>query len=106
MPTRLTILLLALVLLPAAAPPPPVPVYRRFGRWLVACDNTRACVARGFDETTRAQLQLTRAAGNARPMLTLFAENAIDARRGAAGRQTAGTSCTGLVGQGWHPVHP
>ncbi len=73
------ILLLAIVmLLPAAAPPPAVPVYRQFGRWLVACDNTRACVARGFDEVTRAELDLVRLAGDARPRLVLSADGSFD----------------------------
>ena len=74
------LLLAAALLLPAAAPPPPpVPIYRQFGRWLVACDNTRACVARGFDEVTRAQLDLVRPAGDARPKLILSADGAFDA---------------------------
>ena len=72
-------LLAAALLLPAAAPPPPVPTYRQFGRWLVACDNTRACVARGFDEVTRAELDLVRPAGDARPRLVLSADGAFDA---------------------------
>ncbi len=71
-------LLAAALLLSAAAPPPAVPVYRQFGRWLVACDNTRACVARGFDEVTRAQLDLVRPAGDARPKLILSADGAFD----------------------------
>ena len=68
----------AAAFLQAAAPPPPVPVYCQFGRWLVACDNTRNCVARGFDEVTQAQLDLTRPAGSAAPTLTLSAANPID----------------------------
>ena len=72
------LLLAAILLLPAAAPPPAVPIYRQFGRWLVACDNTRACVARGFDEVTRAQLDLVRPAGEARPTLVLSAADAFD----------------------------
>ena len=75
---RPPLLLLALLLLPAAAPPPAVPAYRAFGRWLVACDNTRSCVARGFDEVTRAQLELVRAAGPAAPRLSLSAEDPVD----------------------------
>lgn len=71
-------LLAAVLLLSAAAPPPAVPVYRQFGRWLVACDNTRACVARGFDEATRAQLDLVRPAGDARPKLILSADGTFD----------------------------
>lgn len=74
---RNALLLLALPLLLAAAPPPDVPVYREFGRWLVACDNTRSCVARGFDETTRAELQVTRAAGEAPARLAFSAEDPI-----------------------------
>ena len=66
------------MLLPAAAPPPAVPVYRQFGRWLVACDNTRACVARGFDEATRAQFDPVRPAGDARPKLILSVADPID----------------------------
>lgn len=66
------------ILLGAAAPLPDVPVYREFGRWLVACDNTRACVARGFDEVTQAQLDLTRSAGEAAPTLSLSAADPID----------------------------
>ena len=72
------LLLAAVTLLPAAAPLPTVPVYRQFGRWLVACENTRACVARGFDEVTRAQLDLTRSAGEAGPTLTLSAADPVD----------------------------
>ena len=74
------LLLAAALLLPAAAPPlpPAVPVYRQFGRWLVACDNTRACVARGFDEVTRAQLDLVRPAGFARAKLILSADGSFD----------------------------
>ena len=73
-------LLLASVILLAAAPPlPGVPVYRQFGRWLVACDNTRTCVARGFDEGIRAELELTRSAGGTAPTLTLSAADPVDA---------------------------
>jgi len=71
-------LLAAVLLLSAAAPLPAVPIYRQFGRWLVACDNTRACVARGFDEVTRAQLDLVRPAGDARPKLILSADGSFD----------------------------
>ncbi len=77
-PMRSLLLMAVVVVLPAAAPPPPVPVYRQFGRWLVACDNTRTCVARGFDEATSAQLDLVRAAGNAGPTLTLSAADPVD----------------------------
>ena len=76
--TRGAALLLASPLLLAAAPPPPAPVYKQFGRWIVACDNTRSCVARGFDDATRAQLDLLRAAGNAPARLVLTAENPVD----------------------------
>lgn len=72
------LILAAILLLPAAAPPPAVPLYRQFGRWLVACDNTRACVARGFDEATQAQLDLIRAAGATRPKLILSAADPFD----------------------------
>ena len=75
--TRL-LLLASCVALPGAAPPPAVPAYRQFGRWLVACDNTRNCVARGFDEVTRAQLQLSRPAGDATPTLALSAADPFD----------------------------
>ncbi len=61
---RIILLPLVLALSAAAAPAPSVPAYRVFGRWSVACDNTRACVARGFDDTTRAELDLTRTAGD------------------------------------------
>ena len=73
------LLLASTILLAAAAPLPGVPVYRQFGRWLVACDNTRACVARGFDEGTRAELDLTRSAGAFGPTLTLSAADPVDA---------------------------
>ena len=76
-PMRNTLLLLALAFFPAAAPLPTVPVYREFGHWLVACDNTRACIARGFDETTRAELDLTRAAGTAPATLAFSAEDPV-----------------------------
>lgn len=62
---------LSLLLLAAAAPPPAVPVYRVFGRWLVACDNTRSCEARGFDDTSSADLRVLRAGGDARPSVIL-----------------------------------
>ncbi len=75
--TRPGLALLALLILPAATLLPEVPVYRTFGRWFVACDNTRACVARGFDEYTRAQLELTRQAGVSPATLTLSAERRI-----------------------------
>lgn len=71
------ILLLAALLLPAAAPLPAVPAYREFGRWFVACDNTRACVARGFDHGTRAQLEMTRKAGDAPANLRFYAEHQV-----------------------------
>ncbi|MBV9537455.1 MAG: DUF1176 domain-containing protein [Acidisphaera sp.] len=78
-------LLLALVaVLPAAAapaaaaPPPAVPLYRTFGRWIVACDNTRSCEARGFDEVTRADLRLLRDAGAAPARLVLSAGDPFD----------------------------
>lgn len=70
--------LLLLTPLLAAAAPPPVPAYRSFGRWFVACDNTRACVARGFDESTQAQLDLTSPAGPAAPTFSLSAADAFD----------------------------
>lgn len=57
----------------AAAPAPSVPVYRTFGRWLVSCDNTRSCEARGFGEGSRTDLRLLRAAGDARASLMLSA---------------------------------
>ena len=76
--TRLLLLLAACVALPGAAPPPAVPAYRQFGRWLVACDNTRSCVARGFDAVTRAQLELSRPAGDAAPTLALSAADPFD----------------------------
>ena len=63
-------------MLPAAAPP--VPLYRSFGRWFVACDNTRSCEARGFDEVTRADLRVRRAAGPAPAILVLAADTALD----------------------------
>lgn len=74
--------LLALLLLPAATPMPAaplaeVPVYRTFGRWFVACDNTRTCVARGFADYTRAQLELSRRAGISPATLALSAERKI-----------------------------
>ena len=74
---RLALPLAILVLLPAAAPLPAVPAYREFGRWFVACDNTRACNARGFDEATRAQLDLTRKAGDAPAILKFYAERPV-----------------------------
>ena len=55
-----------------------MPAYRSFGRWLVACDNTRACVARGFDEVIRAQLDLTSPAGTADPTFNISAADAFD----------------------------
>ncbi len=76
---RRILLLAVTLLLLAAAPPPSVPAYRQFGRWLVACDNTRACVARGFDEVTRAQLDLVRPAGDAPARLILSADGSFDA---------------------------
>ena len=73
-PTALSLLLLA-----AAAPPPTVPVYKVFGRWIVACDNTRSCEARGFDDTSAADLRVLRAGGDARPSVILSsAETAPD----------------------------
>ena len=74
---RPVLLLAILVLLAAAAPLPAVSAYREFGRWFVACDNTRACNARGFDEATRAQLDLTRKAGDAPATLVFTAETPI-----------------------------
>ena len=76
---RLAWIIAAATLLGAAAPLPRVPFYRQFGRWLVACDNTRACVAKGFDEATRAELDLTRSAGDTKPSLALSAEDPINA---------------------------
>ena len=75
---RLFLLLTSTLLVAAAAPLPRVPVYRQYGRWLVACDNTRACVARGFDEGIRAELDLTRSAGETEPTLTLSAADPVD----------------------------
>ncbi len=65
-----TLLPVAALLL-AAASPPPVPLYRTFGRWVVACDNVRRCEARGFDERTRADLRVIVEAGPATPAVTL-----------------------------------
>jgi hypothetical protein len=53
-----------------AADLPPVPAYKTFGRWVVACDNVRRCEARGFDDTTRADLRIVRDAGPALPTMT------------------------------------
>ena len=69
-------LVLAAIMLAAASP---APVYRSFGRWLVACDNTRSCIARGFDEGTSAELDVARDAGPAKAVLTLSAEDPIQA---------------------------
>jgi hypothetical protein len=53
-----------------AADLPAVPLYKTFGRWIVACDNVRRCEARGFDEYTRADLRIIRDAGPATPTVT------------------------------------
>ena len=65
------IIALLLLLLAAAAPPPAVPVYKTLDRWIVACDNTRSCEARGFDDASSADLRVLRAAGDARPTVIL-----------------------------------
>jgi hypothetical protein len=64
-------LFLLILAIPAqAAELPPVPLYKTFGRWIVACDNARRCEARGFDEDTRADLRIIRDAGAATPTAT------------------------------------
>lgn len=75
--TRPVLALAIVVLLAAAAPLPAVPAYREFERWFVACDNTRACNARGFDGAARVQLDLTRKAGDAPATLLFAAETPI-----------------------------
>jgi Protein of unknown function (DUF1176) len=49
----------------AATPAPPVQSYNTYKSWLVACDNTLSCEAKGFDRESgaRAQLSISREAG-------------------------------------------
>ena len=63
-------------LLLAAAVPGPVQSYDTYRSWLVACDNTLSCVAKGVgDGAARAEIQIDRAAGpDAAPSLTIAAE--------------------------------
>ena len=60
---------------PAFAEGIAVPSYAEHGTWLLACDNTRRCEARGLGVTGRAALQIIRDAGEAPAILTLAAAN-------------------------------
>jgi hypothetical protein len=54
----------AALLSAASAPADPVQSYDSYQRWLVACDNTLACVAKGFDDgASRAEMTVERDAG-------------------------------------------
>ncbi|MEE7547687.1 hypothetical protein HF319_12135 [Xanthomonas sp. Kuri4-1] len=55
--------LLALSLAAAVPVAAAAPVYREFGSWVVACDNTARCEASGAREDATAALYLTREAG-------------------------------------------
>lgn len=69
---RRRLILLSLPLLVAAAPLPPVPAYRSFGQWVVGCDNTRSCEARGFDEPQQVDMRVLRGAGDAGARIVLM----------------------------------
>lgn len=47
----------------ACAQAPAVPVYKEIKDWLVACDNTRFCEAKGFSDAESAAMRVTRSAG-------------------------------------------
>ena len=42
---------------------PTVPVYKEIKDWLIACDNTRFCEAKGFSDAESAAMRITRSAG-------------------------------------------
>ncbi|MGH7038602.1 MAG: DUF1176 domain-containing protein [Stellaceae bacterium] len=65
------VLLLAPVGGPAFAKRISAPFYAEHGAWLLACDNTRRCTARGLDTTNNAAIQISRDAGDAPIIITL-----------------------------------
>lgn len=72
-------LLPLLFLTVAASPPAPVQSYDEYKSWLVACDNTLSCVAKGFGEgELRAEMKIEREAGPAGKLTaTIVAENSF-----------------------------
>ncbi|WP_260599187.1 DUF1176 domain-containing protein [Sphingomonas endolithica] len=64
-PIRQTLLSIAAFMsLSAASPSPIIQSYDDYQSWLVACDNTLTCVARGFDDSNPgAEIEIGRAAG-------------------------------------------
>jgi hypothetical protein len=46
-----------------SAPAPAVPLYQESKDWILACDNTRFCEAKGFSDAESAAMRISRAAG-------------------------------------------
>jgi hypothetical protein len=46
-----------------SAPAPAVPLYQESKDWILACDNTRFCEAKGFSDAESASMRISRAAG-------------------------------------------
>src|SRR5437867_3132430 len=62
----LSLMATALLILPAfqsANATTAAPVYREIKEWLIACDNTRFCEAKGFNDQHDGLMRITREAG-------------------------------------------
>jgi len=94
------LLLAATVALSVAASPPPDPVqsYDTYGSWLVACDNTLACIAKGFRDTYQgSEIRIERDAG---PRGSLIASISATHKFALADIRIDGQSA-GLTGPAW-----
>jgi hypothetical protein len=79
---RIPLIMLAIFAATGSAAAAPVQSYDGYKSWLVACDNTLSCVAKGFGEgEIRAELKIERDGGpNGNPIATLASEAVFAAR--------------------------
>lgn len=88
----LVLLLVSLALAGAAPiPAPAVPDYASYGDWLIACDNGRSCEAKGFDDSTAADLRILRPAGDVPAQVVLIYESKPGESKPAFGLTLDGT---------------
>ncbi len=98
---QLPSILLALLLTTAAHAEIPVPHVATFGRWFVACDNTRRCEAWGVPEARGADLRLIREPGRRRPSLILTTTKEVVSPLRIDGERVPGTW---RAGKGEDPI--